>query len=85
MNIIDARVFNTMNLEIDNLGWYILLLVIIIINFLIILRTYANIIHFKSEYKKLNYWIENILIIWFFGTEILIGPIIWDRIQNPIL
>ena len=85
MNIIDAKVFNTMNLEIDNLGLYILLLVIIIINFLIILRTYANIIHFNSEYKNLDYWIENILIIWFIGTEILIGPIIWDRIQNPIL
>ena len=74
-----------MNLEIDNLGWYILLLVIIIINFLVILRTYSNVIHFKSEYKKLNYWIENIFIIWFLGAEILIGPIIWDRIQNPIL
>ena len=71
-------------METENLGWYLLLLVIIIINFLVILRTYANVIHFKSEYKKLDYWIENILIIYFFGSEILIGPIIWHRIQNPI-
>ena len=85
MNIIDAKVFNTMNLEIDNLGWYILLLVIIIINFLVILRTYANIIHFKSEYKKLDYWIENILIILFLVTEILILPKNFDRNKNPIL
>jgi hypothetical protein len=73
-----------MNMETENLGWYFLILVLIITNFLVILRTYANVIHFKSEYKKLNYWIENILIIYFFGTEILIGPIIWHRIQNPI-
>lgn len=71
-------------METENLGWYLLLLVVIIINFLVILRTYANVIHFKSEYKKLDYWIENILIIYFFGSEILIGPIIWHRIQNPI-
>ena len=71
-------------MEAENLGWYLLLLVIMIINFLVILRTYANVIHFKSEYKKLDYWIENILIIYFFGSEILIGPIIWHRIQNPI-
>tara|TARA_A100001011_G_C14224729_1_gene806082 strand:+ start:1120 stop:1344 length:225 start_codon:yes stop_codon:yes gene_type:complete len=73
-----------MNMETENIGWYFLILVLIVTNFLVILRTYANLIHFKSEYKKLNYWIENILIIYFFGTEILIGPIIWHRIQNPI-